>query len=290
MSFRFSRRRFLASASALAAAGAGAPAYGSAPSPSDLARFDPFSSVENYFSFMRPIMFDYKLGRPYLDALWSLYGEKKVLFDGERVLMGMFILWRTIESMAERVRFSRAAQKMADLVAQHHPQHPAGHIWGAIFFGTETLSAGVLESVHLAPAIQRRLDQAIATDETYLFGLPHLLAAKMYFKAPSFPVSVGSFEKAYRHIELAKPYAERKFAPWYIILAEGELLAKRTNAAAFAVLDRMQLEIKPTNTAEAYGLDSMLTDAAAFREAVETKKYNKYFWDSFLQMAKPGLP
>lgn len=255
----------------------------------DLDRFDPFSSVDNYFSFMRPILFDYSLGRPYLDALWELYSKQRRLADGERVLMGMFLLWRTIGDKQERIRFSRAAQKMADLIAQHHGSSPIAHVWGAIFFGLEVLAAGVLDSVHLAPQIQKRLELAIAADSTYLYGLAHLINAKMYIKAPPFPVSVGNYEKGYKHLEIARPLSEGKFAGWYIILAEGELLTKNREAA-FAVLDRMAVEIKPRNAAEAYALDSIMADGNAFRAAVESGEYNKYFWDSFLLPARMGLP
>lgn len=258
-------------------------------SDADLARFDPFSSLENYYRFLRPKLFNYEQGRPFLDALLARYQIQRNVYDGERVLIGMFILWRTIAGKTERIKFSRAAQKLASLVAKDFPGHPSGHVWGGVFFGTEQLVAGILEAAHLSPEIQNRLDQAIKVDETYLYGLPHLLAAKLYFKAPAFPVSVGNYDKAWRHIEAAAKFAERKFAPYYVVLAEGELLTKGKEAA-FATLDRMQPEVKPTNAAEAYGLDSMISDGLAFREAVETGKYNKYLWDSFLLLAKPGLP
>ncbi|RMF19111.1 MAG: hypothetical protein D6761_01050, partial [Candidatus Dadabacteria bacterium] len=243
---------------------------------------------ENYFGFLRPILFDINKGKPYLDGLWQAWRQTKDPKYGEWALIGMFILWRVLPE-DQRVRFARAAQKMADLYAQEVPDSPAGYVWGAISFGLEALAAGVLDSVHLAPAIQKRLEKSISIQPDYMYGIAQLVAAKLYVKAPSFPVSVGNIKKGFRYLEEARPYAEKRFAPWYVIRAEAEYIANGRDAAS-KVLQRMEKEIQPRNVAEAYALDTMLSDGRRFLEAIDNGKYNKYFWDSFLLQAQPSIP
>ena len=254
----------------------------------DLDRFDPLGAKENYFSFLRPILFDIGKGKPYLDGLWQAWRKTGDPKYGEWALIGMFILWRVLPK-EQQVRFARAAQKMADLYAQEVPRSPAGYVWGAIAFGLEALAAGVLDSVHLAPAIQERLERAVEIQPDYMYGIAQQVAAKLYIKAPSFPVSVGNIKKGYRYLEIARPYAEKHFAPWYVILAEAEYISNGRDAAAH-ILERMEAEVQPKNVAEAYSLDTMLSDGRRFLEAVDRGKYNKYFWDSFLLPAQPSIP
>lgn len=256
--------------------------------PTELARFKPRGPVPLYFDVMRPVLFDPAAARRYLNALWTRYQNRGELYDGERTLMGFFMNWRVHDDEAQRLKVARAAQKIADRVARDHPEHPAGYTWGAIFFGAEALSRGLLESAHVAPEVENRLEHAVKLDEGYIYGLALLVLAKMYTKAPPFPVSVGNIDKGDAYFERARPYAEGKFAVWYIFKAEAAYL-RHGREAAFEVLDRMRQEVEPVNVISAYALDSMLSDAKAFRSAVQDGTYHKFTWDPLLTVAKPAL-
>ena len=251
--------------------------------------YNPYGPVENYWKYLRPIFYDSGYGRAYIERLWRIYRRDGDPDIGEWVLQGVYLWWRAHEAQSERIKVAQIGQKMAVEFANNYPRAAPGHVMGAVFFGAEALSRGVLNAIHLVPKVDERLRATMEIDPEYMYGLAPCLLAKMYTKVPPFPMSIGDLDKAYEFLKTAEPVAKGTFAPWYLFRAEADL-HRYGHEKAFETLARMKSEVKPENVATTYLLDSMLHDAEEFRRVMRDGTYNKYTWDPVLVPAQPALP
>jgi len=286
------RRQYLAGAGATLATGAlpwGTLAH-AAPTPFgdvDLAVFNPFGPQKHYHEFLRSIFFDPAKSKQLAEFLWRSFQAQQRFELGEWAMPAVFIWWRTLESRRERVKVSAAGRKMASQIQKLDPSHPAGPLWMAIFAGTEALSRGVLESLHLVPELTKNLERATSNAIDYFHGLGILVNAKLYAKVPGFPMSVGDIDKAMALFEQGKSFQQGVFALWYLFRAEAEL-QHSGKEAAFAWLDRMQQEVEPVDVTTAYLYETSLYDAKIFRQKVESDNYDRYRWDPLLTVPQPS--
>lgn len=246
----------------------------------------PLAELSSYTQ-VREALYTPALARTVVERLWKGYQQTGNPRYGEWSQVWAYIWWRCLPNGPERVQAAQLGQKLSQSYIKKHPQLVAGHQWQAIHTGTEILARGVLDGLHLVPALRRDLERSIAIDPTYFYGLPSLILAKVLVKLPPFPVSVGDPVKARAMLEELRPLCEGKFAIWYLFLAEAELLAHGPTAMD-AVLDRMAPEVKPVNLATRYLLESGLQDAEMLKQRVRQANWNRYTWDFLLEPARPA--
>ena len=281
------RRRSLlqATAATVAVSGWSAPATG-AGLPSDPSLLDPLGDLKQYPN-LRPLMFDQAGAKQLVSHLWGLYGQTGERRYGEWAATYAFVWWRTLPDRGARVKAARVGQKMAAAIADKHPEHAAGPQWLAIHLGTEILSVGVLDALQSVPALKSNLEQAMAADAGYFYGLPSLILAKVYSKLPAFPVSVGNIDKSLALLDRLAPKQRETFAIWHLFLAEAVYL-KHGVEDALKILAGFPEIVEPRDPATAYLYESTLQDASNLRERLVQGNYNRYVWDPLLEVAKPG--
>jgi hypothetical protein len=242
-----------------------------------IAALDPFGPPENY-TRVRPLFFEPDAGRAAVERFWREYESGKDLRMAERAFVYAFAWFRAERSQGRRLQILKVSQKMTAVVSQDHARHPAGPVWGSVFLGMEAVTSGILNTLKLMPIYMNLLEKAQQIDPDYYYGISGLLRAKLYTKAPPFPVSVGNPAKAWPELQRMEPLAKGIWSTWYLACAEAEL-ARGGKAAAYRWLDRMTSEIKPRLAHLAYDLEIAKRDATSFREVVESGTYDKYTWD-----------
>ena len=280
---RWTRRRFHKDATAVAvlalAPGAlAADSQAAALEAMPLKDLDPFGPAANYTGPLKKALHDKKLGRILVERLWRAYERTGLPDYAEWTFIYLFIWWRSLPTVEERLRVARAGRKMTNQFIARHPKQPQGYTWGAIFLGIESITQGILDTLNLLPEYRRRLEKAEALDPTYYYGVSRLLQAKMYTKLPPFPISFGDVGKAAPYLEEIRPLCEGVWATWYLAYAETDYHLKGHDAA-FAWLNRMVTEVRPHRLHLAYDLAIAKRDANSFRAVVNDGTYDKYTWD-----------
>lgn len=249
---------------------------------SDFRTDGPLSAWQGW---MRGIYFDADLIRALVEREWRACtgGDAAAC---PQALGHVYVWWRLVESRDERIRIARIGQKMAEEVRSRQPRHPAGHLWGAVYLGSETLSRGVLDALQLIPEFRRNLEAAVAIDPEYYYGTGHMLEAKLYIKLPPRPLSLGDAERGRAILEKTAAAQRTRYAYWHLFMAELELQRGGLEAAS-AVLDRMKIEVKPVDVTTAWAKETSLVDAERMLAAVADGSYNKYTWDAQLFPARP---
>ncbi len=238
---------------------------------------DPFGPPSNY-PHIRPLFFEPEAGRAAVERFWREYESGKDLRMAERAFIYAFAWFRAERSQERRLQILKISQRMAAVVSQDHGRHPAGPVWGSVFLGMEAVTSGILNTLRLMPVYKNLLEKAQQIDPDYYYGISGLLRAKLYTKAPPFPVSVGNPAKAWPELERMERLAKGVWSTWYLACAEAEL-ARGGKVAAYRWLDRMSAEVKPRLAHLAYDLEIAKRDAASFRDVVEAGTYDKYTWD-----------
>ncbi len=275
------RRQAVTSTAALAATtvipGHGLAGFAELPLP----MLDPLRPLDSKYPLIRPGQFSEPAARNALERLWVAFQKTKRREYGEWAPFYCYNTWRLADLGKPRVEISRVGRKMAIEVLKHHPDSSWAAFWKGAFVGMETVSHGLLDAAHMVPGFRDQMVAIEAKDPTVYWGAPLIALAKIYIKAPAFPVSVGDIHKGMEYLDKLRPIQEKKFALWYLYLAEAELTLKGKDAA-FAVLDKMEAECKPVDTASKFVLETTLIDAAEFRRKVSDGSYNRYKWDPVL--------
>ena len=99
-------------------------------------------------------------------------------------------------------------------------QDPEGHYWLGANYGSWAETNGVLESLNYADDIAAEMTKVIKINPTYKDGTPYAIRAKVYYKAPGWPLSIGDPKKAGEDFEQALKYAAGKNRKVYRFYAE----------------------------------------------------------------------
>jgi hypothetical protein len=242
-------------------------------------------SLAAWNGWMRSIYFSPELIRALLEREWKAFlaGDEAA---GPQALGHVYVWWRLAEARDDRIRIARIGQKMAEEVRARLPKHPAGHLWGAVYLGTETLSRGLLDALYLIPEFRANLAAAVAIDPDYYYGTGHMLEAKLYIKLPPRPLSLGDADRGREILEKSAARQRSRYAYWHLFMAELEL-QRSGIAGARAILDRIAGDVKPVDVTTAWAKETSLVDAERLLTAVADGSYNKYTWDAQLFPARP---
>lgn len=100
------------------------------------------------------------------------------------------------------------------------PDKPDGHYWLGANYGSWAEVNGILESLNYADDIAEEMTKVIKLDPAYKNGLPYAIRAKVYYKAPGWPLSVGDPKKAEEDFISAIKLAKGKNRKVYRFYAE----------------------------------------------------------------------
>jgi len=214
--------------------------------------------------------------------LWGAYMDGGRPDYGHWALSYNYLWWQTLPQQVDvRVRVARIGQKMSAKYDADHPAKPEGVYWSAVFLGLEALTKGVLNSLQMVPEFIARLDASIARDASYLHNAAEWAKAKMYFKRPPFPMSVGSMRKGYEILEKADPADERAYALYAVLRAEAAYMADG-RAAAARELKRLD-DVCPRDMITRYTYELSAYLGERLLAAADAGTYDKYTWDPLLE-------
>ena len=226
-----------------------------------------------------------------VEKLWFAYKRTGKFEYAEWAANYTYVWWRTYPfGDPGRIRSAMAGRRMSTLLRNEKPNHPAGKFWSSLFIGAESISRGLLNAVHLIPESEQMMLNVFREAPTYMFGLPGLMLAKLYTKAPPFPVSVGNLDRAGSFFEASEKLDTTLLPVYYLFKAEYLHLLGQTDAA-LALLK--SLDSPPANDMMGfrYAHETSRFDAARFRDAVHNGTYNKLTWDPLLEIAQfPPAP
>ncbi|RMF12723.1 MAG: hypothetical protein D6761_12265 [Candidatus Dadabacteria bacterium] len=280
---RHSRRQLLVQTAAGIAAAANPLRAQAAPSIATvpLDYLDPARPLDHVYEIMRPTLFDLGQAQIAIERSWKAYTRSGDAKYAEWASLYAFNYWRMVDLGDARIRAARIGTKLTQQFRADHPEHPGGHFWSATFLGLEAISRGILDATQLIPEYQKHLERAAAMDETYFYASPLIGLAKLYVKAPRFPVSVGNLDRGLEYLEKARPYQEKHFAIWYVFKAEADYLKTGDTAQAIRWLDAMR-SVRPVDSATQYALEMSIQDGVSLRKAISGGDYNKFKWDPLL--------
>lgn len=246
------------------------------------AEFDPASAMNGNYYRIASTLAKPKDIENIVSRFWGLYRKKKYLPLANAAILWTFLLWRATPLGERRIRVSLLGRKMGKQLQKDFPGTVDGYSWDATFMGMEGLSRGVLDTLNIVPEFLEVLDRSIDMDESYFYGMGLMLMAKMYLKLPRFPVSKGDPKKALVYLERARPYQEKKYAFFYNVLAEAELLSGNREKA-LEILSTFEDKVEVSTKAERFTLDLAIHDAALFKKVIQDGTYDQYLFDPFLQ-------
>ncbi len=244
--------------------------------------YDPYTPVaENIDTVYRTVLLPPDGPKHAAERVWTEYTTTGILKYAEWAPQFMYLWWRLETETSERIRVARIGQKMAAEIQRRTPESVLGPLYGAMFIGFEALSRGVLNSLQIVPRMMEQAKEVVERQPGFLYGLAELMLARVLFKAPPFPMSRGDLTKSMAYIELARPYAEGKFAPWYLFLAEALHLTEQASELE-RLLDTWESAIKPTDKFTMMNLEITRIDMANLKAALADGSYDRYLWDAYL--------
>ncbi len=283
------RRTFLASgASAVAASALPATAQADLLQQVEqipLTDLNPYSTDTAIYERIVAAMLDSDAGKRIVERLWFGYTRTDDFAYGERAVILCYSWWRTYPMGPDRIRSAMAGRRMAKLLQNRAPDHPAGRFWGSLFMGAEAISRGLLNAVNLIPDSEKMMNRVLSEHPDYFYYLPATMLGKLYTKAPGFPISVGNLSKAIDYLEAVREKQADYLAVWYLFMAEALHLDGRTEQA-LALLDDIPIRCKPIDVGTQYTYETTLADAESFRQAIKSGTYNKLTWDPLLEPAR----
>jgi hypothetical protein len=91
----------------------------------------------------------------------------------------------------------------AERLLQEQPGGVAGHYWKALNLSGLADVGTKMQGFRLLPKIMDELKRVLILDETYDQAGAHRVLGRIYFEAPSWPISVGDKKKSLQHLETA---------------------------------------------------------------------------------------
>jgi len=195
-----------------------------------------------------------------------------------------YFLWRLPEEKEEKLKGVQVMRLCAHKLREIAPEKTEAFFWPVFVQAVEVLTLGVLETFHRMVGIKALLDQAQTLNPTYFSSAPFWFTGRVYFKLPGFPLSIGDPEKAEQYLEEAVKRSPGFAAP-YLFLAETKLFLGKKEEG-YKLLDQIP-KVKPATYFEKYAKWPVINQAKAFREVVETGKYDRFRWDPQLTPVPP---
>ncbi len=253
----------------------------------DLEFLDPFAPAE-YYMGRRTVFFDTPQTAQAFARLWKAYQHTGRSDYAEWALIYAFAWWRSAPSRDARLKITKIAERAAQRYIERSSPAPGGRVWKAIMLGAKVATLGLLEAAHMLPAMLDELKEAEEHGRPYYKGIIALSRAKIYYKAPPFPASIGDMDKA-RNILDQYEHEKNRIAAWWWLTAELEHIEGRTDRA-LELLREMPRRVTPPDVLLAYSLDTSVFDAAELIRAIRDGSYSRYLFDPFFLRTRPGLP
>ena len=263
------------------------PAWAEAQEVADLEILNPFAPGDLYMR-RRAVFFDTSKTARAFASLWKAYRQTGRPELAEWALIYSFAWWRSAPNRETRLKIIKIADRAAQQYIQRSDPAPGGRVWQAVMLGAKVATLGLLEAAHMLPAMLDQLADAEAQGRAYYRGVIALSRAKIYYKAPAFPASVGNMQKA-RDILEQYEHEKTRIAAWWWLTAELEHIEGRTERA-FELLREMPRRVVPPDVLMAYSLDTSVFDAAELIRAIKDDSYSRYLFDPFFLRTRPGLP
>lgn len=127
------------------------------------------------------------------------------------------------------------AKDAAQQAVNFESSKPEGHYWLGANYGSWAEVNGILESLNYADDIVEEMTRVINIDKTFNEGMPYAIRAKVYYKAPGWPLSIGNQDKAVDDFEQALKYGKNKNRKVYRFFAE-YLIQKGNKIKAQAII------------------------------------------------------
>ncbi|HZE20552.1 MAG TPA: hypothetical protein VE082_00730, partial [Desulfobaccales bacterium] len=96
--------------------------------------------------------------------------------------------------------FYQKGRVYAEMLIHEYPKRVEGHYWLAMNLCGWADAAGYMMARRLLPQIFEQLKQAVALDGAYDQAGPHRILGRIYYEAPSWPMSVGDIKKSLDHL------------------------------------------------------------------------------------------
>lgn len=287
---KHSRRAVLQAVAATAAIGNAALARAqAAPAVEELPidYFDPFTSPQRYIE-RRALYFHTPTTARTFARLWAEYEKTKDPKYGEWALIFLLPWWRSEARRAERLKITKVAERAcAKYISEQNPA-PGGLVWQAVLKSCQVATIGLLDSAHMLPAILETLEKAENQDRPYYKGIINLARAKIYYKAPAFPASLGDMPRAIKMLAAAEDAWASKLGVWWNLAAEIEHI-NGNSEKAIELSTGIEKRVNPPDLLLAYSLDTAVFDAYELVKAIKTGTYSRYLFDPFFLQTKPGL-
>jgi len=137
----------------------------------------------------------------------------------------------------QRAGYYEKGLAYAERLIKEQPDGVAGHYWKALNLSGLADVGSQIQGFKLLPKIMEELKRVLALDETYDQAGAHRVLGRIYFEAPSWPISVGDKKKSLQHLETAVRLAPNHSTN-HLYLAE-TLLAQGQKAQAKAELGKV---------------------------------------------------
>jgi tetratricopeptide (TPR) repeat protein len=96
--------------------------------------------------------------------------------------------------------FFQKGRVYAEMLVHEYPNRVEGHYWLALNLCGWANTAGYMTARRLLPQICEQLKKAVALDGAYDQAGPHRVLGRIYYEAPSWPMSVGDIRKSLDHL------------------------------------------------------------------------------------------
>ena len=103
----------------------------------------------------------------------------------------------------QRAGYYEKGLAYAERLIQEQPDGVAGHYWKALNLSGLADVGSRMAGFKLLPKIMEELKLVLVLDETYDQAGVHRVLGRIYFEAPSWPISVGDKKKSLQHLETA---------------------------------------------------------------------------------------
>lgn len=125
-----------------------------------------------------------------------------------------------ITEYPEQYRIFSEGIEAAKYSIQQNPNNPAPHFWHASCAGSIVDASGLLEGWKYVGEILTALNTSIKLEPAFMDGAAYAVRAKVYYKAPSWPLSIGDEQKAEADFAQAFRYGTNKNRLIYRFYAE----------------------------------------------------------------------
>lgn len=245
--------------------------------PLDLSKFDPFAPATSHYAYVAKYVWKLESARELVNQLWLSYVNQGVKKHADWCFLYWYNYWRLVSLGENRIKTARIGVKMVEKVIAAEGVTAWNLFWKAAFLGLEAISKGVLDAAQSIAEFKKLMEESVRLDPTVYYANGYVGLAKLYSKAPPFPISVGDIDKGQLYLKLAEPHQRKKFALWYLFAADAYVALNEIDRAR-DVLGQLG-EVKPPDVVSQIIFETTKIDAASLMKEVDAGTYNKYKWD-----------